>query len=67
MDQSIDAKAEIADSPLTDFHYRLGALMAAVLFFDGYDLFSGAYAAPYVKVEWQLGTVQLDTLIYLWR
>jgi MFS family permease len=63
MNPPINPRAEIADSPLGKFHFRLGALMAAVLFFDGYDLFNGAYAAPYVKVHWQLGPVQLGSLL----
>jgi MFS family permease len=63
MADAVDVAEEIAAAPFGRFHLLLGLLIGLVLFFDGYDLFNGAYVAPYVRAEWSLEPVQLGVLL----
>ncbi len=59
----IDGNEELAEARLGSLHLRLGALMALLTFFDGYDTFNPAYVIHYVMRPWHLQPSQAGLLV----
>lgn len=59
----IDPHQELADAPLTSFHWRLAGLMTLLTLFDGYDTFNPAYVIHYVVQPWGLVPSQVGFLV----
>ncbi|WP_428394255.1 MFS transporter [Lichenicoccus sp.] len=59
----IDGREELAAARLGSLHIRLGALMALLTFFDGYDTFNPAYVIHYVMRPWHLQPAQAGLLV----
>lgn len=62
-DRSINVTRELGETRLKPFHIGFAALIGAMLFIDGYDLFNAAYVAPYVKAEWGLRPSQIGLML----
>jgi len=60
---TIDVHEELADAKLGRFHWRLGAAMGILTFFDGYDTFNPAYVIFYVMKPWGLAPNQAGLLV----
>jgi MFS family permease len=52
MAASFDVGEEIEDAEISSFHWKLGALIGVIMFFDGYELFNAAYAIPLILKSW---------------
>lgn len=61
--EPIDVARELGQSRLQRFHLHFAALLGAMLFIDGYDLFSAAYVAPYIRAEWSLQPTQIGLML----
>ena len=59
----IDGNEELAEARLGSLHLLLGALMALLTFFDGYDTFNPAYVIHYVMRPWHLQPSQAGLLV----
>ena len=59
----IDGNEELAEARLGPLHLQLGALMALLTFFDGYDTFNPAYVIHYVMRPWHLQPSQAGLLV----
>ncbi|AUH53539.1 MFS transporter [Chromobacterium sp. ATCC 53434] len=60
---SVELKAELAEAPVGKLHRKLGAAMAALTLFDGYDTFNPAYVIHYVREPWLLSPQQAGMLV----
>jgi AAHS family 4-hydroxybenzoate transporter-like MFS transporter len=60
---TIDVREEIAVAPLRRYHVFLAALIALVVFFDGYDNFNPSYVIHYVAEPWHLRQGQAGLLV----
>ncbi len=60
---TIDITEELAGARLGSFHWRLCALIGAIAFFDGYDVFNPAYVIHYVMQPWGLRPAQAGLLV----
>jgi AAHS family benzoate transporter-like MFS transporter/AAHS family 4-hydroxybenzoate transporter-like MFS transporter len=63
MNQTINVATEMAEARLSSVHLRFAALIGAILFVDGYDLFNAAYVAPYIRKEWALTAPQIGMML----
>lgn len=52
MAASFDVREEIEGAQISSFHWKLGALIGVIMFFDGYELFNAAYAIPLILKSW---------------
>src|SRR4249920_3014300 len=59
----IDVFDELANARVGRLHKWLGAMMAAITLFDGYDTFNPAYVIHYVSGPWGLAPSQAGLLI----
>lgn len=59
----IDVNNELAEAKLSPLHRGLGAMMALLTFFDGYDTFNPAYVIHYVVGPWGLAPGQAGLLV----
>jgi MFS family permease len=53
MAASLDVREEIEGAEISSFHWKLGALIGVIMFFDGYELFNAAYAIPLILKSWR--------------
>jgi AAHS family benzoate transporter-like MFS transporter len=53
MAASFDVREEIEGADICSFHWKLGALIGVIMFFDGYELFNAAYAIPLILKSWR--------------
>jgi MFS family permease len=53
MAASFDVREEIEGADICSFHWKLGALIGVIMFFDGYELFNAAYAIPLILKSWK--------------
>jgi len=60
---TIDVNRELAEARVGRVHYWLGAMMALLTFFDGYDTFNPAYVIHFVMGPWGLAPSQAGLLI----
>lgn len=63
MNTKINVQDELAEAKLTPYHWRLGAMMALLTLFDGYDTFNPAYVIHFVKEPWGLAAGQAGLLV----
>jgi MFS family permease len=59
----IDVHEELAEARVSQFHWRLGAAMGLLTFFDGYDTFNPAYVIHAVSGPWGLQPGQAGLLV----
>lgn len=59
----IDVNKELAEARLSPLHIQLGAVMALLTFFDGYDTFNPAYVIHFVMGPWGLAPAQAGLLV----
>ena len=59
----IDVNKELAEARLSPLHIQLGAVMALLTFFDGYDTFNPAYVIHFVMGPWGLAPTQAGLLV----
>ncbi len=59
----LDLRAELADARVGGLHVLLGALMALITMFDGYDTFNPAYVIHYIMRPWGLAPGQAGLLV----
>ena len=59
----IDIGHELAEARVGAFHWRLCAVIAALAFFDGYDVFNPAYVIHYVMGPWGMRPAQAGLLV----
>jgi MFS family permease len=59
----VDVNKELAEARLSPLHMQLGAIMALLTFFDGYDTFNPAYVIHYVMGPWGLAPGQAGLLV----
>lgn len=59
----IDVNKELAEARLSPLHIQLGAVMALLTFFDGYDTFNPAYVIHFVMGPWGLAPSQAGLLV----
>jgi MFS family permease len=62
-DEIIDVHEELANAPITRFHWQLAATLGALTLFDGYDTFNPAYVIHYVMHPWNLKAGQAGLLV----
>ncbi len=60
---TIDIGHELAEARVGAFHWRLCAIIAALAFFDGYDVFNPAYVIHYVMGPWGMRPAQAGLLV----
>jgi AAHS family benzoate transporter-like MFS transporter/AAHS family 4-hydroxybenzoate transporter-like MFS transporter len=53
MASSFDVREEIEGADISSFHWKLGALIGVIMFFDGYELFNAAYVIPLILKSWR--------------
>lgn len=56
---AIPVQETIDDLPFGPFHWRLLALVAAVILLDGFDIQLAAFAAPAILADWGIGPAAL--------
>ena len=61
--RKIDIREEIAEAPLSWFHFRLAGLIALVVFFDGYNTSNASYVIHYVMGAWHLTPSEAGFLV----
>lgn len=61
--RKIDIREEIAEAPLSWFHFRLAGLIALVVFFDGYNTSNASYVIHYVMGPWHLTPSEAGFLV----
>lgn len=59
----VDVHEELAEAKVGPLHWWLGAIMAALTFFDGYDTFNPAYVIHFVAGPWGLAPGQAGLLV----
>jgi MFS family permease len=59
----IDVNKELAEARVSPLHRQLGAIMALLTFFDGYDTFNPAYVIHFVMGPWGLAPGQAGLLV----
>lgn len=59
----IDVSKELAEARVSPLHRQLGAIMALLTFFDGYDTFNPSYVIHYVMGPWGLAPGQAGLLV----
>jgi MFS family permease len=59
----VDVNKELAEARVSPLHRQLGAIMALLTFFDGYDTFNPAYVIHYVMGPWGLAPGQAGLLV----
>lgn len=59
----LDVNKELAGARVSRLHRWLGAIMALLTFFDGYDIFSPAYVIHYIMGPWRLAPGQAGLLV----
>jgi MFS transporter, AAHS family, 4-hydroxybenzoate transporter len=59
----LDIREELHAAPLGRFHIQLGVLLACVLFFDGYDLYTASYIVHGVAGPWGLSSGQIGLML----
>jgi MFS family permease len=59
----VDVNKELAEARISPLHIQLGAIMALLTFFDGYDTFNPAYVIHYVMGPWGLEPGQAGLLV----
>ena len=59
----IDVNKELAEARVSPLHLQLGAVMALLTFFDGYDTFNPAYVIHFVMGPWGLAPAQAGLLV----
>ena len=59
----VDVNKELAEARISPLHIQLGAIMALLTFFDGYDTFNPAYVIHYVMGPWGLAPGQAGLLV----
>ena len=59
----IDVSEELAEARVSPLHRQLGAIMALLTFFDGYDTFNPSYVIHYVMGPWGLAPGQAGLLV----
>ena len=59
----LDVREELHAAPLGRFHIMLGVLLACVLLFDGYDLYTAAYIVHDVVGPWGLSSSQIGLML----
>jgi len=59
----IDVNKELAEAQVGPLHLQLGAIMALLTFFDGYDTFNPAYVIHYVMGPWGLAPARAGLLV----
>ena len=59
----IDVTTELSDAKLGRLHKWLGAMMASLTLFDGYDTFNPAYVIHFVAGPWGLSPGQAGLLV----
>ena len=61
--ERIDLRETLQAAPLGGFHFRLAILLALILWFDGFDLYSAAYIVHSVAPAWHLSPSQIGVLL----
>jgi len=54
LSMEINTDREIEEAAFGRFHFRLGALISLILFFDGFELQNSAYVVHFVAIPWGL-------------
>jgi AAHS family benzoate transporter-like MFS transporter/AAHS family 4-hydroxybenzoate transporter-like MFS transporter len=63
MAASFDVREEIEGAEISGFHWKLGALIGVIMFFDGYELFNAAYAIPLILKTWHPLPAQIGMML----
>lgn len=63
MAASFDVRAEIEGADISSFHWKLGALIGLIMFFDGYELFNAAYAIPLILKSWRPAPSEIGMML----
>ena len=63
MAASFDVRAEIEGAEISSFHWKLGALIGLIMFFDGYELFNAAYAIPLILKSWRPAPSEIGMML----
>ncbi|MFM0619765.1 MFS transporter [Paraburkholderia nemoris] len=63
MTTEIDINNEIAGASIGTFHWKIGLIIAAIMFFDGYDLFNAAYIIPFVMKTWRPSASEIGMML----
>ena len=60
---AIDVREAVETAPVGRYHLFLAALIALIVFFEGYGNFNAAYVIPYVMRPWHLLLGQAGLLV----
>lgn len=63
MPTTFDVREEIEGAPISSFHWKLGALIGVIMFFDGYELFNAAYAIPLILKSWRPAATEIGMML----
>jgi AAHS family benzoate transporter-like MFS transporter/AAHS family 4-hydroxybenzoate transporter-like MFS transporter len=63
MAATFDVRAEIEGAEISSFHWKLGALIGVIMFFDGYELFNAAYAIPLILKSWRPAPSEIGMML----
>lgn len=63
MAATFDVRQEIEGADISSFHWKLGALIGIIMFFDGYELFNAAYVIPLILKSWHPAPSQIGMML----
>lgn len=63
MSTTLDVREEIEGAAISGFHWKLGALIGVIMFFDGYELFNAAYAIPLILKSWRPQPAEIGMML----
>lgn len=60
---TFDVREEIEGAAIGPFHWKLGALIGTIMFFDGYELFNAAYVIPIILKSWRPSPSEIGMML----
>jgi AAHS family benzoate transporter-like MFS transporter/AAHS family 4-hydroxybenzoate transporter-like MFS transporter len=63
MATNLVVREEIEGAPIGSFHWKLGALIGLIMFFDGYELFNAAYVIPLILKSWRPSPSEIGMML----
>jgi MFS family permease len=59
----LNVREEIEGATVGSFHWKLGALIGLIMFFDGYELFNAAYVIPLILKSWRPSPSEIGMML----